>query len=169
MTSHTLLAFHAHPDDEALLTSGTMARAAAQGHRVVLVVATDGDLGLAVLCKTLYLSKLRLVYQQHMQLGLAKRGLVHTLRYRALDAWLAPLPGLAQQVLANTRLAARKLHAHEAVFRTPFPAEMAAWRPDPPNAVRDDALDALAGCLLAEPVRLPFVAAAARTAGWRGG
>ncbi|WP_270886272.1 PIG-L deacetylase family protein [Pedococcus sp. 5OH_020] len=45
--THTLVAFHAHPDDEALLTSGTMARAAAQGHRVVLVVATDGDLGLA--------------------------------------------------------------------------------------------------------------------------
>ncbi|HET6666661.1 MAG TPA: PIG-L family deacetylase, partial [Intrasporangium sp.] len=45
--SYTLLAFHAHPDDEALLTSGTMARAAAEGHRVILVVATDGELGLA--------------------------------------------------------------------------------------------------------------------------
>jgi len=44
---HTLLAFHAHPDDEALLTSGTLARAAAEGHRVVVVVATDGELGLA--------------------------------------------------------------------------------------------------------------------------
>ncbi len=43
----TLVAFHAHPDDEALLTSGTMARAAAEGHRVVLVLATDGGLGLA--------------------------------------------------------------------------------------------------------------------------
>ena len=46
-TRRTLLAFHAHPDDEALLTSGTMARAAAEGHRVVVVVATDGALGLA--------------------------------------------------------------------------------------------------------------------------
>ncbi len=45
--SHTLVAFHAHPDDEALLTSGTMAKAAAAGHRVVLVTATDGGLGLA--------------------------------------------------------------------------------------------------------------------------
>jgi len=43
----TLLAFHAHPDDEALLTSGTLARAAAEGHRVVVVVATDGNEGLA--------------------------------------------------------------------------------------------------------------------------
>lgn len=43
----TLVAFHAHPDDEAFLTAGTMARAAAQGHRVVLVLATDGGAGLA--------------------------------------------------------------------------------------------------------------------------
>lgn len=43
---HTLVAFHAHPDDEALLTAGTLAKAAAAGHRVVLVVATDGALGL---------------------------------------------------------------------------------------------------------------------------
>jgi LmbE family N-acetylglucosaminyl deacetylase len=45
--THTVLAFHAHPDDEALLTAGTLARAAAEGHRVVLVVATDGAQGLA--------------------------------------------------------------------------------------------------------------------------
>lgn len=43
----TLVFFHAHPDDEALLTAGTMARAAAEGQRVVLVVATDGAAGLA--------------------------------------------------------------------------------------------------------------------------
>jgi len=39
--------FHAHPDDEALLTGGTMAKLSAQGHRVVLVTATAGELGLA--------------------------------------------------------------------------------------------------------------------------
>ncbi|HET6818686.1 MAG TPA: PIG-L family deacetylase [Mycobacteriales bacterium] len=41
------MAFHAHPDDESLLTGGTLARCAAEGHRVVLVVATSGELGLA--------------------------------------------------------------------------------------------------------------------------
>lgn len=43
--TRTLVAFHAHPDDEALLTAGTMARAAAEGHRVIMVIATDGGLG----------------------------------------------------------------------------------------------------------------------------
>lgn len=38
----TVVAFHAHPDDEVILTGGTLARAAAAGHRVVLVTATDG-------------------------------------------------------------------------------------------------------------------------------
>ena len=38
----TVVAFHAHPDDEVLLTGGTLARLAAEGHRVVVVVATDG-------------------------------------------------------------------------------------------------------------------------------
>jgi LmbE family N-acetylglucosaminyl deacetylase len=37
--------FHAHPDDEAIATGGTMAKAVAAGHRVVLVLATRGELG----------------------------------------------------------------------------------------------------------------------------
>ena len=41
----TLVCFHAHPDDEALSTGGSMARAHADGHRVVLVVATNGEHG----------------------------------------------------------------------------------------------------------------------------
>jgi LmbE family N-acetylglucosaminyl deacetylase len=43
----TVVSFHAHPDDEVLFTGGTLARAGAEGHRVVLVVATDGEAGLA--------------------------------------------------------------------------------------------------------------------------
>jgi LmbE family N-acetylglucosaminyl deacetylase len=43
--AHTLVTFHAHPDDESLLTAGIMAKAVAEGHRVVLVVATAGEVG----------------------------------------------------------------------------------------------------------------------------
>ncbi|WP_205877756.1 PIG-L deacetylase family protein [Mycobacterium camsae] len=38
----TVVAFHAHPDDEVILTGGTLAKAAAAGHRVIVVTATDG-------------------------------------------------------------------------------------------------------------------------------
>ena len=41
----TVAFFHAHPDDESIATGGTMARLAAEGHRVVCVIATKGELG----------------------------------------------------------------------------------------------------------------------------
>ncbi|MGG5259634.1 PIG-L family deacetylase [Phycicoccus avicenniae] len=43
----TIVFLHAHPDDEASQTSGSMARAVDEGHRVVLVVATGGEHGTA--------------------------------------------------------------------------------------------------------------------------
>ncbi|HSO96074.1 MAG TPA: PIG-L family deacetylase [Acidimicrobiia bacterium] len=45
--AQTLVAFHAHPDDESITTGGVLAQAADAGHRVVLVVATRGELGTA--------------------------------------------------------------------------------------------------------------------------
>lgn len=41
----TLVAFHAHPDDECITTGGTLARAVDEGHRVVVVYATRGEVG----------------------------------------------------------------------------------------------------------------------------
>jgi LmbE family N-acetylglucosaminyl deacetylase len=41
----TMVSFHAHPDDESIHVGGTAAKAAAAGHRVVLVFATRGEHG----------------------------------------------------------------------------------------------------------------------------
>jgi LmbE family N-acetylglucosaminyl deacetylase len=41
----TVVFVHAHPDDEAIFTGGTMSLLASAGRRVVLVVATGGELG----------------------------------------------------------------------------------------------------------------------------
>jgi LmbE family N-acetylglucosaminyl deacetylase len=43
--SGTLVSFHAHPDDECISTGGTIAKSAAEGHRVVVVFATGGEHG----------------------------------------------------------------------------------------------------------------------------
>jgi LmbE family N-acetylglucosaminyl deacetylase len=40
-----LVTLHAHPDDEAIFTGGTIVRAVQAGWRVVLIVATEGDRG----------------------------------------------------------------------------------------------------------------------------
>jgi hypothetical protein len=52
-------------------------------------------------------------------------------------------------------LAAGRLHVHCSVLGSAFVTEMREWRPDIPHC-RDDGLDAVAGCLLNEPVRLPL-------------
>ena len=41
----TLVSFHAHPDDECIACGGVIRKAADEGHRVVLVVATRGEQG----------------------------------------------------------------------------------------------------------------------------
>ncbi|MCB2377522.1 glycosyltransferase family 4 protein [Hymenobacter sp. BT635] len=76
----------------------------------VLVVTQNKDLNLASLVKLLMRGQLRLVYQQHMQLGQAKRDWFHTWRFGLLDAWLSPLPGLARQVAEKTRYAPERVH-----------------------------------------------------------
>jgi LmbE family N-acetylglucosaminyl deacetylase len=47
-TNGAVVFFHAHPDDEAIFTGGAIARLSQQGWRVVLVVATQGELGAPV-------------------------------------------------------------------------------------------------------------------------
>jgi len=112
---HTLLAFHAHPDDEALLTSGTMARAAAEGHRVVVVVATDGELGLASAAYTgdgsLGRRRMAELHASARALGVAR---VEHLGYA--DSGLGPVlepdpPGQVRFVRADTEEAAERLAA----------------------------------------------------------
>ena len=110
--AHTLLAFHAHPDDEALLTAGTMARAAAEGHRVVLVVATDGAQGLA---SEAYAGDGRLAQRRLAELRESARALgvarVEHLGYSdsGLDGTAEPVGGSTPFVRASVEEAAARL------------------------------------------------------------
>ena len=64
-------------------------------------------------------------------------------------------------------LAAGRLHVHEQVWQSGFVQEMREWLPD--RESRDDALDAVAGCILEEPVRLRGLYALRHRPNWRGG
>ena len=111
---HTLLAFHAHPDDEALLTSGTLARAAADGHRVVLVVATDGELGLA---SQAYAARgLAARRRDELETSARALGVVRVEHLGYADSGLGPEllpdpPGRTRFVRADTDEAAQRLAA----------------------------------------------------------
>ncbi|MDF5757276.1 PIG-L family deacetylase [Spongiactinospora sp. TRM90649] len=110
----TAVFFHAHPDDEALLTAGTMAMLAAQGHRVVLVVATAGERGLADLAPGEALGETRMseLYRSAALLGCAR---VVKLGYA--DSGLSAAGGLAYDrpdnafIDADTEEAAQRLAA----------------------------------------------------------
>ncbi|MEU7001221.1 PIG-L family deacetylase [Nonomuraea sp. NPDC046570] len=110
----TAVFFHAHPDDEALLTAGTMALLAAEGHRVVLVVATAGERGLAELEPGAALGETRMaeLYKSAALLGCAR---VECLDYG--DSGLSPSGGIAEHrpdnafIDADCEQAARALAA----------------------------------------------------------
>ncbi|MFF5208993.1 PIG-L family deacetylase [Streptosporangium sp. NPDC000396] len=92
-TVKTAVFFHAHPDDEALLTSGTMAMLAAEGHRVVLVVATSGERGQADIApgEALGATRVAELYKSAAALGCAR---VVNLGYG--DSGLGPDGGIAE-------------------------------------------------------------------------
>ncbi len=77
----------------------------------------------------------------------------------------------AQRIIEalDVRLANGCVWVHERIKHTPFMNEIAEWTADAANK-HDDGLDALAGCLLAEPVRLARTVPVASSAkNWRFG
>jgi LmbE family N-acetylglucosaminyl deacetylase len=112
--AYTVVSFHAHPDDEALLTSGTLARIAAEGHRVVLVSATAGEGGLAAstfgTAETLAAHRREELQQSAEAIGAAR---VEFLGYgdSGLDGKAVPADGREAFARVDVDAAARRLAA----------------------------------------------------------
>ncbi|GIH77896.1 PIG-L deacetylase family protein [Planobispora longispora] len=111
-TPGTAVFFHAHPDDEALLTAGTMAMLAAEGHRVVLVVATSGELGQADIAPGEALGETRI---GELRKSAAALGCARVVNLDYGDSGLAPGGGIAEDrppnafIDADVEEAARRL------------------------------------------------------------
>lgn len=52
----------------------------------------------------------KILYQQAMQFGVAKRDVFHTHRFRPIDAWVSTLHFLRRQVEASTRFPKQRIH-----------------------------------------------------------
>ena len=106
----TVLGVWAHPDDEAYLSSGLVLRARAAGERVVVVTATDGELGgpartllglrrLAATRRRELAASLRVLgVEEHHRLGVADGGCVTAPRGPAVEG----LATLIEQVRPDT-------------------------------------------------------------------
>jgi len=110
--NRTVVFFHAHPDDEALLTGGTMARLAAEGHRVVLVTATVGEAGLASADLSAG-NRLGSVRQRELSTSAEILGCARVVLLGYADSGMAGRPSEAPEAFAVTdpETAARRLAA----------------------------------------------------------
>jgi len=75
----------------------------------VLFVPFNKDISAASLYKRFYDNDIGLVYQQHMQVGVRKRDLIHTLRYAMIDVWIAPLQYLKAETLRLTHVKEKRI------------------------------------------------------------
>lgn len=75
----------------------------------ILFVTFNKDIKDAATYKRFKNRSIKLVYQQHMQVGVKKRDIIHTLRYSMIDLWISPLPYLKEETMAKTRVPSRKI------------------------------------------------------------
>lgn len=72
--------------------------------------ADKRDLSLIFLVKWIWLKSLKVLFQQSMQLGVNKKEWWHTIRFKRIDFWIAPLNYLAEQVLNKTHFPKERIH-----------------------------------------------------------
>ncbi|MBK7129704.1 MAG: glycosyltransferase family 4 protein [Crocinitomicaceae bacterium] len=68
-----------------------------------IVVFDNRDLDVLSWAKRCYFNKLKIVYQQHMQIGINKKSFFHTLRYKSIHTWISPLQYLKDEVALRTK------------------------------------------------------------------
>lgn len=76
----------------------------------LIFLCYNKDIKLAARYKRSKNRSIRLVYQQHMQVGVKKRDFIHTRRYKMLDAWISPLQYLKEETIEKTRVDPAKIH-----------------------------------------------------------
>jgi LmbE family N-acetylglucosaminyl deacetylase len=106
----TIVTLHAHPDDETLLTGGWLAQRSAAGDRVVLVVATDGEGGLA---SPAYRTTLGARRHGELMTAATALGVARVVRLGYADSGMADAPttGAGRFVDIPVEEAARKVAA----------------------------------------------------------
>jgi D-inositol-3-phosphate glycosyltransferase len=93
----------------ALWKAPALARLALSDGIRVLILHQSSDLLLCSLAKRWSGGRLKIIFSQNMHLG-NKRDPIHAWQYRAIDAFVAPLPLLAEQARRQTVVSAEKIH-----------------------------------------------------------
>ncbi len=88
---------------------------------IKLVFVVDSkDIYLAISTKMLGLNTLKVVYQQHMYVGVNKKDSIHTFMYQRLFAWISPLPQLKENTLSKTKIQPDRIHVIPLCINTEY-------------------------------------------------
>ncbi len=74
-----------------------------------LIVNDNRDLDVISWVKRLHYNKLKVIYHQQMQIGINKKDLLHTQRFKTIDYWISPLNWLREEIGKNTRYPVEKV------------------------------------------------------------
>lgn len=74
-----------------------------------LILHYNRNFLLAVLSKIFSGDIFKLIYQQHMQLGISKKDRFHSWLFKHTDFWITPLPSLAKGVIEKTTVNSEKI------------------------------------------------------------
>lgn len=80
-----------------------LARLLKQNRDGTVFIFHNYDTDVASLAKRFFYKGMKLVYQQHMQLGVSKRGIIHSMRYAMFDRWITLLDFLYKEIGEKTR------------------------------------------------------------------
>lgn len=90
-----------------------------------LIIRDVRDMSVAVIAKSKSRKAFKVHYFMEMQLGVSKKNLLHTIRFRMLDTWSCPLEWLKIQVETMTRMPQERIvHIPSALDLQPFQAEL---------------------------------------------
>jgi len=81
-----------------------------KAHEISTIFVFDNrDLDFINITKKLTFKNLVVIYQQHMQIGVNKKDLIHTIRFSGINYWITPLDILKKEVEEKTRVDANKI------------------------------------------------------------
>ena len=74
-----------------------------------IFIVDNKDLDVIAWAKAFYFKNLKIVYQQHMQIGIPKKNLLQTFRFKQIDKWISPLNYLKEEIKIQTKFDSRKV------------------------------------------------------------
>ena len=74
-----------------------------------IIIVDNKDLDVIAWVKRLYFKNLKIIYQQHMQIGIPKKNPLQTFRFKTIDKWISPLNYLVNEIELQTKFPTNKI------------------------------------------------------------